>query len=68
MSLIKNLIFFITSMSVFNIAHAGWLDLNMTQGVTDKPGSFWPSYVNTMDMRSNWGHCFWCYVLVNLNA
>jgi cytochrome c oxidase subunit 2 len=35
MSLIKNLIFFITSMSVFNIAHAGWLDLNMTKGVTD---------------------------------
>jgi cytochrome c oxidase subunit 2 len=35
MSLIKNLIFFITSMSVFNIAQAGWLDLNMTQGVTD---------------------------------
>ena len=35
MSSIKNLIFFITSMSVFNIAQAGWLDLNMTEGVTD---------------------------------
>ena len=35
MSLIKKLIFFIASMSVFNIAQAGWLDLNMTEGVTD---------------------------------
>ena len=35
MSLIKKLIFFIASMSVFNIAQAGWLDLNMTKGVTD---------------------------------
>ena len=32
MFLIKNLIFFIASMSVFNIAQAGWLDLNMTRG------------------------------------
>ena len=35
MSLIRKLIFFIALMSVFNTAPAGWLDLNMTEGVTD---------------------------------
>jgi cytochrome c oxidase subunit 2 len=32
---IKNLILFIATMSAFSLAQAGWMDLNMTQGVTD---------------------------------
>ena len=35
MFLIKNLILFITLMANFSLANAGWLDLNMTEGVTD---------------------------------
>ena len=35
MFLIKNLLLFLTLMSTFSVVHAGWLDLNMTQGVTD---------------------------------
>ena len=35
MFLIKNLISFIALFFTFSIANAGWLDLNMTEGVTD---------------------------------
>ena len=35
MFLIKNLISFIALFFIFSIANAGWLDLNMTEGVTD---------------------------------
>ena len=35
MFLIKNLILFITLMANFSLPNAGWLDLNMTEGVTD---------------------------------
>jgi len=35
MFLIKNLMFFITSALLINTANAGWLDLNMPEGVTD---------------------------------
>ena len=35
MFLIKNFISFLTLMSTFSVVHAGWLYLNMTEGVTD---------------------------------
>ena len=35
MFLIKNLISLITLLFSYNVANAGWLDLNMPEGVTD---------------------------------
>ena len=68
MFLIKNLISFIALFFTFSIANAGWLDLNMTEGVTDLSQEVFSLHMLILWICVVIGVSFWRNVLVNTNA